>query len=182
MSFLSSSQTRLRRLSEQKTFLCRGLAERDALEQEVRSLVEALEADEGDTAAGGGEEEAESAEEVEAGLKRGDGPQEVVRSGKKEPGAVQSAGGRGRSCGRGAVWRGYGKKRGTKRRNRKWRDVSCSVAPVQTSVLCGVVLHVGPAGGALRLLPPERAVSGSVGFVPPPGPPPRPIRRSDCYE
>ncbi|XP_055085200.1 coiled-coil domain-containing protein 171-like [Periophthalmus magnuspinnatus] len=46
---LAHAQTRLRRLSEQKTFLCRGLAERDALEQEVRSLVEALEADEGDT-------------------------------------------------------------------------------------------------------------------------------------
>ncbi|XP_055012704.1 coiled-coil domain-containing protein 171-like isoform X2 [Boleophthalmus pectinirostris] len=46
---LSYTQTRLQRLSEQKAYLCRRLAEHDALEQEVRSLVEALEANEDDT-------------------------------------------------------------------------------------------------------------------------------------
>ncbi|KAK7910066.1 hypothetical protein WMY93_014750 [Mugilogobius chulae] len=45
---LAHAQTRLQRLSEQKAFLCRWMSKRDALVQEVSSLVEALEADEDD--------------------------------------------------------------------------------------------------------------------------------------
>ncbi|CAL9694791.1 unnamed protein product [Knipowitschia caucasica] len=45
---LTHAQSRVQRLSEQKAFLCRRLSDRDVLEQEVMSLLEALEAKETD--------------------------------------------------------------------------------------------------------------------------------------